>query len=228
MERQRTERARSGTPTMHLGDAVVRELKATARPGKGEILVKVFAEAAGAFAAEDLEQAIGLGEQAKHMSLRAAAIRELLGIAYYRAGKWKEAARELSAFRRLSGSTEQNPVIADCYRAMRRPDRALELCDEMDARGVPAAVYYEGAIVAAGALRDLGRLDDAVARLEALDLSPDEPEEHHLRAWYALADLLEQRGRFTQARKLFEAVAAEDPEMTDAPLRAGRLSRRAR
>jgi tetratricopeptide (TPR) repeat protein len=185
--------------------------------------VKVFSEAAGAFLEEDYSQAVRLGEQSKHMALRAVSVRELLGLAYYRLGRWQEAARELSAFRRLSGSTEQNPVLADCYRAMGKPARAVELCDEIDAARVPEAVFLEGAIVAAGALADTGRLEEAISRLEKLRLRPELPGEHHLRACYALADLLERRGRFTQALELFEAVGGADPEMTDAPERAARL-----
>jgi tetratricopeptide (TPR) repeat protein len=209
---------------MHLADDIVRELHSTVRPGKGDILVKTFAEAAAAFAAEDYDAAIGLAEQSKHMALRAVAPRELLGLALYRAGRWQDAVRELSTYRRLSGSLDQNPVIADCYRALGKPEKALELCDEM--RGdsqLSAAVLYEGAIVAAGALGDMGRLDEALARLERLELDPPHAEEHHLRAWYVLADLLQRRGRFTQARSWFEAVAAADPELTDAQDRADRL-----
>jgi tetratricopeptide (TPR) repeat protein len=204
---------------------VTAELRATARPGKGDIAVKVFSEAVAAFAAGDLDEAVRLAEQAKHIALRAPAPRELLGLALYHAERYKDAARELSAFRRLTGSDDQNPVIADCYRAMRRPERAVELCDALDPRRVAPAIYYEGQIVAAGALRDMGRVDDAIARLEALDLEPGVAEEHHLRAWYVLADLLEARGRFTQARTLFEAVAASDPDLTDADARVRRLSR---
>ena len=211
------------TPLVHLPDEVVAELRATARPGKAEILVKVFAEAATAFAQDDLPNAIRLGEQAKHIALRAAAVRELLGLAYYRAERWQEAARELSAFRRISGSTEQNPVIADCYRAQRKPEKALEICNEMDNGTVPPEVYYEGQIVAAGALADMHRIEEALARFEALELSPATAEPHHLRAWYALADLLEKRGRFTQALNFFDAVASSDPELTDAAERADRL-----
>ena len=208
---------------VHLSDEIVRELQTTARPGKGDILVKVFADAASAFAAEDYAEAIRLGEQAKHIALRSIVVRELLGLAYYRSGRWKEAARELAAFRRISGSTEQNPVLADCYRAMGKPDRALELCDEIDPRRVDPSVLYEGEIVAAGALRDMGRIDDAIRRLESLQLNPEVAQEHHLRAWYALADFLERKGRFTQAREWFEAVAAADPEITDAGDRADNL-----
>jgi tetratricopeptide (TPR) repeat protein len=209
---------------VHLPDEVVKELRSTARPGKGEILVKVFADAAAAFAAEDLDEALRLGEQAKHIALRSATARELLGLVYHRMGRWKEAARELAAFRRISGSTSQNPVLADAYRAMGRPDRALELCDEIDPAIEDPAVVYEGTIVAAGALADLDQLDDAIARMMMLRLNPPTAEAHHMRAWYALADLLERRGRFTQAREYFEAVAAGDPDLTDAPERAARLS----
>ena len=213
---------------MHLSEDVVKELNATARPGKGGILVEVFARAAAAFSAGDYPEAIRLGEQSKHIALRSPTVRELLGLALYRMARWKEAAGELSAFRRLTGSQEQNPVIADCYRALGRPERALELCREIDPRRVPAAIYYEGVIVAAGALRDMGRLDEAMSLLQSLELDPDEPEEHHVRARYALADLLEHRGRFTQASKLFAGIAALDPELTDAPRRAARLSGRPR
>ena len=211
---------------VHLPDDVVKELHTTARPGKGEILVKVFADATSAFAAGDLPEAIRLGEQSKHIALRSAVVRELLGLAYYQAGDFKNAAKELGTFRRISGSIEQNPVIADCYRAGGRPERALELCDEMEPGRVDAAVYYEGQIVAAGALNDMGRIDEAIARLEGLDLRPAVAESHHARVWYMLADLLEQRGRFSQASSWFEAVVAADPDGTDAAERLEKLRRR--
>lgn len=206
---------------VHLSDDIVAELKTTARPGKGDILVKVFADAAAAFADEDFDEAMRLGEQAKHIALRSTTVRELLGLTYYRAGRYKQAARELAAFRRLTGSHVQNHVLADTYRAQGRPERALELCDETT--DVPEEVFYEKEIVAAGALADLKRVDDAIARLERLDLSPAVAQAHHLRAWYVLADLLQRKGRFTQAREWFEAVASADPELTDAPERARRL-----
>lgn len=219
------ERRDRGHEPAHLSDDVTKELRATARPGKGDLLVKVFADAAGAYLDDDYDEAIRQGEQAKHMALRAVAPRELLGLAYYRAGRWQEAARELAAFRRLSGTPDQNPTLADCYRALEKPQRAVELCNEVTAASGPET-YYEANIVAAGALADLGRLDEAIARLEALELQPENAEEHHLRAWYALADLLERRGRFTQAREWFEAVASADPEATDAPQRARRVGLR--
>jgi hypothetical protein len=100
------------------------------------------------------------------------------------------------------------------------------LCDEIDLTAAPPIVY-EGAIVAAGALADLNRLDEGIARLERLQLDPRVAQEHHLRAWYALGDLLERRGRFTQALGWFESVAGANPELTDAPERVAGLRARA-
>src|SRR5688500_15096101 len=134
------DRAPSRYEPVHLDDELTRELRATARPGKGDIMVKVFADAMAAFTAGDLDEAIRLGEQCKHIALRSVPAREFLGLAYYHAGRWQEAGRELAAYRRLSGSNEQNHVIADCYRAMGKPEKAVEICDEMDPRRVePAA-----------------------------------------------------------------------------------------
>lgn len=208
---------------VHLDDELTREMRATARPGKGDIMVKVFADAVAAFTAGDLDEAIRLAEQCKHIALRAVPAREFLGLAYYHAGRWQEAARELAAFRRLSGSNEQNPVIADSYRALGKPDKAVEIVDQVAAGEVEPAVYYEAQIVGAGALADLGRLDEAVERLRRLDLKPRAAEAHHIRAWYALGDLLERTGRFTQAREWFEAVDSADPDATDASERIARL-----
>ena len=198
-------------------------MRATARPGKGDIMVKVFADAVAAFTAGDMEEAIRLGEQCKHIALRSVPAREFLGLAYYHSGRWQEAARELAAFRRLSGSNEQNHVIADSYRAMGKADKSVEIVDQVDPRKVEAPVYYEAQIVGAGALADLGRVDEAVERLRKLDLKPPTAEAHHIRAWYVLGDLLEKTGRFTQAREWFEAVDAADPDATDASERIKRL-----
>ncbi len=220
---ERAERRTSKYEPAHIADDIVKELHATARPGKGEILEQVFADAVAGFLAEDYAEAIRLGDQAKHIALRSIAVREFLGLAYYRAGRWKEAARELAAYKRISGSTDQNPVLADCYRAMGRPERALELCGELRFKDSEPPVYYECAIVSAGAFADMGEVDAAIALLERLDLRPEVAEQHHLRTWYALADLLERRGRFTQASEWFEAVAAVDPDLTDAPERVGLL-----
>jgi tetratricopeptide (TPR) repeat protein len=207
-----------------LSDDVVKDLRATARPGKGDILVKVFSEAVAAYFEGDYKEAIRLGDQSKHMALRSASAREFLGLAHYQAGDWSEAIKELAAFKRITGSLDQNHVLADSYRAIGKPDKALELAEEVLGSHPDAQIGYEAAIVAAGALADMKRLDDAIKWLESLDLDPAVAQEYHLRAWYVLADLLEHKGRYTQAKSWFDAVAAADPDLTDAPERAAKLA----
>ena len=49
----------------------------------------------------------------------AASVRELYGHALYQLGRYRQAATELEAFVSLTASTEQHPMLADCYRDAR-------------------------------------------------------------------------------------------------------------
>ena len=93
-------------------------------------------------------------------------MRELLGLTYYRLGRWKDAVRELEAFRALTGSTEQHPVLADCYRALHRWSQVDELWHELREASPAPDLVSEGRIVAAGALAEQGDLPAAVRLLE--------------------------------------------------------------
>ena len=73
-------------------------------------------------------------------------------------GQWNAAIKELEAFRSLTGSTEQHPVLADCYRAQKRWARVDELWEELRAASPSADLVAEGRIVVAGSLADRGRL----------------------------------------------------------------------
>ena len=109
-------------------------------------------------------------------------------------GQWKEAVRELEAFRELTGSAEQNPVLADCHRAMGHFGQVETLWDELREASPSADLVAEGRIVAAGALADQGRLADAIRLLESGRKKVAKPKERHLRMAYALADLYERAG----------------------------------
>lgn len=145
----------------------------------------------------------------------AAAVRELHGLALYRLGRWSQARRELEAFRTLTGSTEQHPVLADCYRALGRHREVEELWDELRAASPSAALVAEGRIVAAGSLADRGRLGEAIRLLQAGVRRTKRARPHHLRMAYALADLYERAGDVPQARELFSRVAASEPDFVD-------------
>lgn len=152
----------------------------------------------------------------------AAAVRELHGLALYRLGKWRDAAKELEAYRTLTGgNVDQHPVLADCYRALRKYDRVDELWLELKEASPGAALVAEGRIVTAGALADRGRVDEAITLLERGRLTSKRPTDHHLRLWYALADLYERAGDIPHARELFRRVMSHEADFADA---AERLS----
>ncbi|MGH2771355.1 MAG: tetratricopeptide repeat protein, partial [Actinomycetota bacterium] len=104
---------------------------ATTAGHRQEQVARLVSRGLEAFLAGDYEACAALARQAKDRAPRSARVRELLGLAAYRAGRWKEALGELLAYRRLTGQLDQNHLIADCYRAQGRPERALEVCDEV-------------------------------------------------------------------------------------------------
>jgi tetratricopeptide (TPR) repeat protein len=154
---------------------------------------------------------------------RAASVRELLGLTWYRLGRWRDAARELEVYRQLTGETDQNPVLADCYRAQKKWARVDELWDELREASPGADVVAEGRIVTAGALADRGRLADGIRLLEKGRWRVKRPKEHHLRMAYALADLHERAGDVPTAREVFGWVAATDRDFADVRERLANL-----
>ncbi len=150
-------------------------------------------------------------------------VRELAGLTLYRLGRWELAARELEAFRGLTGRTDLHPVLADCHRARRRWSDVDALWAELRASGASAAVLVEGRIVAAGALGDRGELTDAVRLLSADFQLPRRARDHHLRQAYALADLCEQAGEIPRARELFGWLNGQDEFYVDVAERLASL-----
>ena len=145
--------------------------------------------------------------------------RELMGLAHYRTGKWKEAVEHLEVFREISGSTEQHPVLADCHRAMKHWTDVDELWAELGESSPSAQLVVEGRIVAAGARADRGDLESAIALLAQGWKVPKRPQPHHLRRAYALADLYDRAGRAPRARELFTWVAGHDKDLADVQAR---------
>ena len=92
-------------------------------------------------------------------------VREAAGLAAYRTGRFAEALRELRTVRRLNGSSEHLPVMADCERGLGRPERAIALAQEPDAESLDQDARVELAMVVSGARLDLGEAEAAVAVL---------------------------------------------------------------
>lgn len=202
---------------------VGRELARAADGGAGGRLEPLLAEAARAYDHDRYQDAQRILASVVRRAPEAAAVRELYGLCFYRRGRWAEAIRQLEAAHRLSGSLDQHPVLADCYRAMGRGRDVRRLWDELRAASPSAELVAEGRIVMAGSLADSGDLAGAVALLER-SLRPARPtRDHHLRQWYALADLYERAGDVARARALFSRVLASDPEVADTAERLAAL-----
>ena len=153
-----------------------------------------------------------------------AELRELLGLTYYRLGKWAAAQKELETFVALTDSMDQHPVLMDVARALGRYKRVEQLWEELRAVSPGAEVVTEGRIVAAGALADQGKLEQAIKVLERAPAGPKRILPHHLRLWYALADLHERAGDIPAARALFRKISAQDPSFVDVAERLAALS----
>lgn len=167
---------------------------------------------------ENPADALYFAQLAKRKAGRVAVVREAVGMAEYFNGHYQEALNEFRAAKRMTGSVEYLPLMADCERGLGRPERALDLAKSEDARKLDEDGKAELLLVAAGARRDLDQLDAAIVMLAGPAAKADAP----LRVRYAYADALEAAGRSDDASALFREIAAVDDEVeTDADIRAG-------
>jgi tetratricopeptide (TPR) repeat protein len=174
--------------------------------------VAKYLVAAGERIDSDPKQALELARAARSRAARVAAVREAVGVAAYHAGEWAEALTELRTARRISGDPHTLPLIADVERALGRPEQATRLLSDPGVRRLDPQTYAELLIVVAGARRDLGQLDAALAVLERGGIDQAHPRPGAARLWYAYADGLEAAGRVPEAARWFAASAALDPE----------------
>jgi hypothetical protein len=137
-----------------------------------------------------------------------------VGIAAYLAGEWQVAIAELRTARRMSGTDAHMALLADCERALGRPERALELQRSPEARSLDVGSRMELLVVAAGARRDLGQDDAALLMLQVPELHGSSPEPWLARLRYAYADALLAAGRADEARDWF-ALAADVDETSE-------------
>ncbi len=153
----------------------------------------------------------------------AAAVRELYGLACYREGKWAEAIKHLAAFVELTASVEQHPVLADAHRAMKHHKMVADLWEELAQSSPAAHLVAEGRIVMAGSLADQNKLGEAISLLERGALAAKRPKDHHLRMWYALADLYERAGDTPKARERFQRILQVEPDFANVAERLANL-----
>jgi tetratricopeptide (TPR) repeat protein len=172
----------------------------------------------------DPTQAARDAERAKDAAPRSGAVREVLALAYYAAERWRDAMREAQAYRRMTGRSDQNHIIADCHRALGSPEKAIPLAEETLRARVSDEVKAEAVIVAASALADLGRFDQALAMLHRLRTRSDVGRDHDLRVWYVMGDVLARAGRREEAAREFRRVIRHDRTAFDAAERLAQLA----
>lgn len=169
--------------------------------------------------------ALAHARAARALAGRLGVVREAAGIAAYRAGEYAEALADLRASRRLLGTPEQLPVLADCERGLGRPERAVTTARDPAAGRLDAAGRVELAIVVSGARRDLGQGEAAVLALRGPDLVRPDVQPWTARLRYAYAEALLAAGRRQEAAQWFtSAEAADEDGHLDARLRAAELT----
>jgi len=190
---------------------------------RGEYYLKQLMEAREEFSHDRDRAALTKLRPLRDLLPDSPSVRELTGLAEYRIGNYRAAAKELEVFVELTDSAEQHPVLMDCYRAQRRWKRVDELWAELGVSSPSAEIVTEGRIVLAGSLADRGNMDEAIDILRKKSKPVARPREHHLRLWYALADLEERAGNLAAAREMFARVRRFDPDFADVAVRSANL-----
>ena len=218
---ERPRRRRTGALSPDTVGAVERRVG----PRRAEKLTPILLEAQVALDRERFGDARRIAASLLPELSKVAEVHEVIGLAAYRLGRWREAANALEASRALGGPPEDMPVLADCYRALRRYAKVDEIWAAIRASSPSPAVMAEGRIVAAGALADRGDLAAAIRAMGSAGDKTRRVREHHLRSWYFLADLYDRSGDALAARELFARVVAHDAEFADVQDRLRALGR---
>jgi tetratricopeptide (TPR) repeat protein len=192
--------------------AEIRKAAAAATARHREVLVGRMEDAVAAYDRNRFQEAVRLGKQVDAEAPGVAAVRELVGLAAYRSARWREASKQLEAYRLQSGDIEHDPVLMDCYRAMGRRRKVADLYADLRQQSPGVEILAEARIVAAGTLADDGDLQGAIALLAGggAGKALRNPADRHLRQWFALADLYERAGDVPKARELYLRVYAVD------------------
>lgn len=180
--------------------------------------------AAGVLLESDPQLAYQHARAARARAGRLAVVREAVGETAYAAGEYAEALAELRAAKRMNGAWDYIAIMADCERALGRPDRALALIRSAPVETLASPLHAELTIVEAGARRDRGEVEAALRTLEQAPLHSRSRAPWVARLRYAYADTLLEAGRREDALAWFHRTEAVDPgRATDAVERIAEL-----
>lgn len=187
-------------------------------------LVAQHLVASGQLLEDDPELAYLHAKTARRLAARLGGVREAVAVTAYLSEHYDEALTEFRAVRRMTGNHEVLPAMADCERALGRPEKALALSREKQVIGLEEGSQIEMLIVAAGARRDMGQTAAAIQTLEIPELTKRTRAEWLPRLRYAYADALAEAGRTEEALVWFHRAAGADADgSTGAAERAAEL-----
>nr|WP_144127240.1 tetratricopeptide repeat protein [Catellatospora sichuanensis] len=173
--------------------------------------------ATGQLIDDDPEKALEHALAARRLASRIAVVREAVGLAAYQTGDWASAIAEIRTYHRMTGRQTHLAVLADCERALGRPEKAIDLFRGVERDKLSQGEALELLIVAAGARGDMGQHEAAAAMLQVRELTMESTEDWSPRLRYAYADSLLASGRTEEAREWFAKAAAADTDaVTDA------------
>ena len=181
---------------------------------------------AGQLIDTDPQLAYAHAEAARRRAARLPVTREAAGETAYAAGHFDVALNEFRALRRMSGTTEYLAAMADCERALGRPQAALRLVKEGLAANPDIHQLVELRLVEAGVRVDAGQAAEALRllRAEIERIGSRGPKLARARIRFGYADLLEASGDADLAERWFASAAALDVDNeTDAAERAAAL-----
>ncbi len=190
-----------------------------------ERAVATLTRAAAAYDRHRYEEALRLAREVSDVAPLVAPVRELAGLAAYRAERFPAARAHLRAHFEITGDPEHLPLVMDCERAARHWRAVERVFAELSAAGPTPDALSEGRIVMAGAWADQRRYAEAIALLEGAGAQRRlrHPADRHVRSWYSLADLYDRAGDSTSARELFARVLEAHPDAYDARDRLAEL-----
>lgn len=187
-----------------------------------EELARVTPRSRVAAATQELEEAVVAfvggryaksrhhAEEAKALAPRLPAVRELLGLAAYRMGRWDQALTELRTYRRLSGETTHLPVEMDVLRALERNEEIEAAYALLHRLGGSQATLDEGRVVYGAFLLDQDRAREAWECTRPVNLKAS-PTDGELRVWYVAARAAARLGDRTGGQRLYQAIVEADP-----------------
>ncbi|NNG19480.1 hypothetical protein HJ590_07775 [Naumannella sp. ID2617S] len=183
--------------------------------------------AAGLLVDLEPELAYAHAKVARRLASRLPVVRAAVAETAYAAADFAAALSEYRALRRMSGGDEYLPVMADCERALGRPDEALKLARQAERLDLDPATRIEMRIVEAGARADQGQHAEARRLLES-EIQGSRgrrvPATSAARLRYAYAEQLLEAGDRDGAHTWFGAAAKLDSVgETDADERVAQL-----